>query len=285
MNPIALSFANGSVYFVGLVMVLMCELLLMRYRNRIARTFLSVMIFLGVILIILSATPLAGWVYLAWGIPAAIGFVLFRRESVSTKQKFISIAAMITATIFLCAIEIPYHSPPKLIVPPKTTIYVLGDSISAGVGLNTRCWPTVLGETTEFNVINLAQAGAKVKNAIAQADQITVPNSLVIVEIGGNDMLSGTESSLFRSRLDLLISSLHKNGHQVLILELPLFPFQNTYGEAQRSIAKKYQSSLLPKRYFTRVLGIQKGTLDGLHLSQKGHDEMARIIGGVIKEK
>ncbi len=285
MNPIALSFADGSVFFVGLVLVLACELLMMRFRKRIAQTVLSLFVFLGIFFVALSATPLPGWIYLVWGSSISIGFVLFRGNSVSKRSKTFSATAILLTTFSLCAVEVPYHFPPELSFPENGTIYVIGDSISAGVGLNQQCWPTVLNETSPYRVVNLAQAGATVNNAIDQAKQITVPNSVVIVEIGGNDMLGGTDASLFRNKLEKLLSILRKNNHQVLILELPLFPFQNSYGDAQRSLARKYQYALLPKRYFTRVLGMHKGTIDGLHLSKEGHDEMAKIIAAVIKQK
>ena len=69
------------------------------------------------------------------------------------------------------------------------------------------------------------------------------------------------------------------------MFELPLFPFQNAYGSAQRAVAAKHGVHLLPKRYFAAVLGAEDGTLDGLHLSQKGHDAMAEIMASVIQEK
>jgi lysophospholipase L1-like esterase len=90
---------------------------------------------------------------------------------------------------------------------------------------------------------------------------------------------------VFHSTLDALVASLRANQHQVLILELPLFPFQNAIGRAQRQVVAEHGVAMLPKRYFARVLGTENGTLDGLHLSQAGHDAMARIIAKVIEEQ
>lgn len=67
------------------------------------------------------------------------------------------------------------------------------------------------------------------------------------------------------------------------MFELPLIPFHNSFGTAQRSLAKKYRVALLPKRFLTKVFGIAGGTLDGLHLSQAGHDALAGEIQGVIR--
>lgn len=69
------------------------------------------------------------------------------------------------------------------------------------------------------------------------------------------------------------------------MFELPLCPFQNAYGEAQRSIAAKHHALLLPKRCFAAILGMKDGTIDGLHLSQQGHDAMARMIAGVVRKE
>jgi len=110
-------------------------------------------------------------------------------------------------------------------------------------------------------------------------------SAIVILEIGGNDLIGETDAATFRNHLDLLVSSLRVQPHRVLMLELPLFPFQNAFGAAQRSIAAKYNASLLPKRCFAAVLGTENGTLDGLHLSQKGHEAMAKILVGVIQKE
>jgi lysophospholipase L1-like esterase len=67
-----------------------------------------------------------------------------------------------------------------------------------------------------------------------------------------------------------------------LLPELPLFPFQNAIGQAQRAIAATYGAALLPKWCFAKALGMEEGTLDGLHLSQTGHNEMARILAGAM---
>ena len=157
--------------------------------------------------------------------------------------------------------------------------------MSAGVGTGETCWPEVLADITDFRVVNLAQAGATVEKAIVQAQGITEIHSLVIVEIGGNDLLGNISANVFHHQLELLVSSLCTDGHQVLMVELPLFPFKNAYGRAQRCVVDKYNVSMLPKRYFAKVLGTQGGLLDGLHLSQEGHNAMAKIMADVINKK
>ena len=285
MNPIVLSFADGTTFFVGLALVLVAETLLIRYRNRIARPVVTVLALVGMILVVISATPLPIWAYLIWTIPAVAGLVLLNRAVPPRKIQIVSGSLLLAATMALCIAEAPYHRCPGLVVPGGTSIYVLGDSISAGMGTEHRCWPAVLDEMTPLRVVNLAQPGATVESAIVQAKGIAEPRSLVIVEIGGNDLLGEADASAFQSKLDTLVSLLCSARHQVLLLELPLFPFQNAFGQAQRAMISEHGVAMLPKRYFARVLGMEAGTLDGLHLSQAGHDAMATIIAGVIDKK
>jgi len=284
MNPFILSFADGTTFFVGLALVFIAEALLFRFRNRVARPILTVVGIVGIILVIISATPLPIWAYAVWTIPAVAGIVLVNRSAPPRRLCLICGAVLSASTLALCLAETPFHRRPELRVPKQATVYVLGDSISAGMGTKHLCWPAVLDEMTSLRVGNLAQPGATVESAIAQAQGISEPESLVIVEIGGNDLLGGTTAQAFHTTLDALVSSLRSNRHVVLLLELPLFPFQNAYGVAQRDVARKHGCAMLPKRYFARVLGTQGGTLDGLHLSQAGHDAMAHIIADVLSE-
>lgn len=285
MNPFMLSFADGTTFFVGLALVLVSEALLFRFRNRVTRPSFTVVTIVGIILVIMSAAPLPIWAYAVWTIPAVAGIVLLNRSTPPRRLCLICGLALVASTLALCFAEAPFHRRPALHVPPQTTVYVLGDSISAGMGTKHRCWPAVLDDMTPLRVVNLAQPGATVESAVVQAKGISEPDSLVIVEIGGNDLLGGTTAQAFHTMLDGLVSSLRSNRHDVLLLELPLFPFQNAYGVAQRDVVRKHGCAMLPKRYFARVLGTQGGTLDGLHLSQAGHDAMAETIAEVLNKK
>ena len=285
MNPLFLIIADGTTFFAGLALVLISEGLLIRLRNFISRLILTVLAIIGVILLFISATPLPLWVYATWVIPAIFCLVLLNLASPPQRSVLVCFTILFVSTIGLWVVEAPYLRLPSLAVPNGSTIYVLGDSISAGTGTNERCWPTVLDEMLSCRVVNLAQAGATVDDAIFQAKGISDPRSLVIIEIGGNDMIGGTNATVFQTKLKSLLSSLSSNQHQVLLFELPLFPSQNAYGKAQRDAVRKYGAVMLPKRFFAKVLRTKNGTLDGLHLSQNGHNALARIVADVIHEK
>lgn len=237
----------------------------------------------GVILVLDTATPLPLWTTVSWTILALIGLILLNLEASTQRALLVVCSALLLSTVALCVAEAPHHFAPKLSVPAGTKIYVLGDSISADISSKMRCWPEVLDQTTPFRVVNLAQGGAIVEDAIVQAEGIKRRQSVVIVEIGGNNLLyRRTGDGPFAAGLETLISKLRSEGHRVLMFELPLPPFHNAWAQAQRDIAARYEVDLLPKRYFTKVLGMKNGTVDGIHLSQTGHDKMARIVAGTL---
>lgn len=281
MNPVILAFADGTTFFVGVVLVFIAEASLLWFKNRSVRSALTVCAISGMILVVASATPLPIWIYAGWLLLASCGVILFNRSTGFRRVKLSLCAVLFIATMGLVAIELPYRRATQLTVSPETTIYVLGDSISAGMGEDDRVWPLQLQELSGNRVVNFARAAATVEGALKQAKEITESNALVIVEIGGNDLLGDTEPSSYYESLNQLVGSL-VDEHQVLLVELPLFPFQNGFGEAQRRVAAEHDVALLPKRFFTRVLAVPNSTSDGLHLSQIGHTAMAETMNALI---
>jgi acyl-CoA thioesterase-1 len=139
----------------------------------------------------------------------------------------------------------------------------------------------VLGDVSHLDVTNLALPGATASSALAQEQGIKLVDSLVLIEIGGNDSLGGVSSDQFFKDLDELLAGIPSTCSCVMF-ELPLFPFQNGYGEAQRTLARKHHVVMIPRKCLTAVIGASGNTLDGLHLSQKGHDALALSVFSML---
>ena len=283
MHPLILSFAYGRAFFAGIVLALSANLLLLRFGVGLWRGLLTVLAATGMIFVVISATPAPLWLYVVWGLLSLAGLVLGNLPRTTQRARgWVALAAVI-APATLIFMEAPYHRTPRITVKPGQTVYVLGDSLSAGMATHDRCWPAVLAELTSLRIVNYAQAGATVQSAFAQAQEITLSNTVVILEIGGNDLLGGTDAETFRARLDPLLGYLRASGHVLVMFELPLYPFRNAYGQAQRELAARYGVALLPKRQLTLVLGMTDGTQDGLHLSDAGHAALAKQMAEVIR--
>lgn len=104
----------------------------------------------------------------------------------------------------------------------------------------------------------------------------------MIVEIGGNDLLGATGTEQFARDLDALLQEVSAAGRQIVMFELPLPPLHHEWGRIQRDAARRYDVKLLPRRVFLSVLAGGGATLDSIHLSEVGQQEMARRIWAVV---
>jgi acyl-CoA thioesterase-1 len=283
MNPIVLQLANGNSFFVGLVMIVAALFLRLWFEGRVLGLVLRISYIAGIAFVIFSATPISIWLYGLWfGLCVVAALAVFNNKC-SFQKKMLTSFAVSICSLAMSLIELPYHLSPTIKVSPNQTVFVVGDSISAGISTKERAWPDVFADISHFKVINLAKPAASVETAMGQIAGIVGSNSLVLVEIGGNDLLGYSDSKTFNIQLDQLLAKLTAGNNQVVVFELPLLPFCNAFGKAQRNLAKKYNVILIPKHYMTDVFGLKGGTLDGLHLSQKGHDALANSIYSLLK--
>ena len=282
MNPLLLQFVNGNGFFAGLALVISALSLRLRFQGRFSRPILTVLAIVGSVIVAISGTPISIWFYGLWGASFLWTLVVLEIKSLE-KFKRSAFTLILLTSMFLGITEIPHLLAPTIHISKGQRIFVIGDSISAGMGTKETNWPDVMAKRYGLNVANLAAPGATTESASNQASRIKGGSAVVIVEIGGNDFFGNDDSKLFASCLENLLSGLRQHGHSIFMFELPLPPFYNRYGEIQRALAKKYGATLIPKRFMTHVFGIPDATRDGLHLSQKGHDAMAGSVYGLMK--
>jgi acyl-CoA thioesterase I len=193
---------------------------------------------------------------------------------------------VIAASLCLLAVvlELPYHVITRELRLPSR-IFVIGDSLASGGFGEAKPWPGILETKLAVPVVNLslASAGAQIalERQVPELPLVAVKGELVIIEIGGNDMLDGTGAARFASHLDRLLEV--TAGHRdVAMLELPLLPGRWLYGFSQRWLAWKHGCVLIPKRVLARVLAAPENTSDGIHLTQRGHEALATALAGAV---
>jgi len=286
MESIAFGIANGTAFFVGLGIFWVSVALTIFSKLGLVRSFGNIGCLLSLGIVVLSGTPLPLWEYVAWGI-ITVGFLSsvnrFRNKPFTLQVGTLALAGTVALSMLMAVQELPYRPTPIFRVTPSAQVYVIGDSISAGMGGDKVLWPTVLSQITGLRVTNLAQPGATVESAQKQIAKIPKVPSVVILEIGGNDLLGGVPAWQFRKGLEAILVQLHGGGDQLLMFELPLYPLKNAFGQAQRDLAQKYGVTLVPKRVFTSILETEGATLDGLHLSSSGHRVFASTTAGILK--
>ncbi len=163
-------------------------------------------------------------------------------------------------------------------------LVVLGDSLSAGLGEGEGVpWPFQLRDAHKITVFNLSEAGATTADALRQIKTTDNFPGLIVVELGGNDLLGGRSCAEFEHDLNGILSYLHDHQRTVVMLELPLLPGKNPWGVVQRRLAAHYRSHLIPKRLLVNVLASQGATVDTLHLTGTGHQRLAEMVWSTIE--
>jgi acyl-CoA thioesterase-1 len=285
LNTTAIYFAAGYTFFIGMALATVSGIPALYLRGRLVKGVLRVLAITGALLVVLSGTPLPVYAYGLWLGALVLTLMLSGAEGTTPRirrAKVVMAAALVTASVALCLVESAYWATPRVDVPLGRPVYVIGDSISAGMGGREKPWPEVLSRSSGLAVVNLAEPGATVQSALAQAAKVEDGRALVLIEIGGNDLLSRMGSAEFGLRLDQLLTMLHDRGNPLAMVELPLPPFCNGFGSVQRQLAAKHNVTLIPKRYLAGVLAQEGATLDGLHLSQAGHDRLAHLVAAML---
>ncbi|MGZ8867963.1 MAG: GDSL-type esterase/lipase family protein, partial [Thermoanaerobaculia bacterium] len=208
---------------------------------------LRVLALLAIPLAFFSGTPMP----LVAAIPLTLAaiVVLFRQFK---GRMVVGLLAVVVAA----GIEIPWHVGNAGEVA-RAPLFVLGDSLASGGFGEQSPWPERLGAR------NLSSPSETVASALERDPPVFHANDIVIVELGGNDMLDGTPLAEFERSLDALLGRLR--GTRVVMLELPILPGRWGYGSIQRRLARKHGAALIPKRLLARALTGAGNTTDGLH--------------------
>lgn len=167
------------------------------------------------------------------------------------------------------------------------TILILGDSLSAGHGIDSsRGWARLLQQRLHqkgyrHSVVNASISGDVSAGALARLPQALQRNKpvIVIVEIGGNDGLQGLPLAAMKKNLSHIITASKKRGALVLLLGIRLPPnygpayinlFHNTY----QQVARQKQVVLVP--YFLQGVAGKSELMqqDGIHPRVEGQMRM-----------
>jgi acyl-CoA thioesterase-1 len=160
------------------------------------------------------------------------------------------IALLIGSTITL--VEPVYSQPDK-------TIVVLGDSLSASYGIDTkRGWVSLLeqklkAEKLPYQVVNASISGETTSGGLSRIDSIlqTQRPGLLILELGANDGLRGLPIKEMKSNLTSMINKAQAQQAKVLLVGMRLPPsygkrYSEAFFAAFAEVAKASNVALMP---------------------------------------
>lgn len=279
LNTLIHAVVSGQVFFIGALLLAFGGAVATRPVGQLRqwlRRIEAPAVLLGVALVALSSTPLPLLVY-PCALVALVSYLVScwgRAAHVRPRAGLVLAAAAVASVLA----ELPHHLRQPAPGRQQHEVFVLGDSISAGLGQpGVVPYPQLLHERHGIPVTNLAVSGCNVRGATVLAEKIHTPAGLVLLEIGGIDLLGKHATAALCRDLRSLLDRVATPERTVVMLELPLPPFMAGYGRVQRSLAKEYGAILAPKHVMAGVLCSPGATdpADHIHLTKSGQELMA----------
>lgn len=171
------------------------------------------------------------------------------------------------------------------------SIVVLGDSISAGYGIESgQGWVDLLQKKLDgHTVYNESISGDTSAGGVARIDKALerYKPDLVLLELGANDGLRGLSPAEMKANLSEIIRRARNTGAKVLLLGMKIPPnYGKRYVEMFYTIypqlAKELDVPLVPFILEDVVLDSDKMQTDGLHPNAKAQPIIADKIAAYI---
>lgn len=158
------------------------------------------------------------------------------------------------------------------------TLLVVGDSISAAFGLDTRQgWVSLLEQRLAerghaHRVVNASISGDTSSGGRARLPRLLAEHEpdWVLIELGGNDGLRGLPTAQLRQNLQAMIEDSRNAGAQVMLLGMRLPPnygvrYTRAFEQVFAELADEYRLPWVP--FFLEGVGGVEGMMqaDGIH--------------------
>ncbi|OBZ20639.1 arylesterase [Pseudomonas protegens] len=176
------------------------------------------------------------------------------------------------------------------------TVLIVGDSISAAFGLDTRQgWVALLEKRLKDQGFNDRVVNASVSGDTSAGGQARLPALLaehkpevVILELGGNDGLRGQPPRQLQQNLASMIDSSQAQGAKVLLLGMQLPPnygvrYTQAFSQVYSQLASEKKVALVP--FFLDGVGGHPELMqaDGLHPAVAAQGKLLENVWPTLK--
>ncbi len=177
-------------------------------------------------------------------------------------------------------------------LPAGSRVLALGDSLTAGVGVaSEEAWPALLASRTGWVVANGGVSGDTSSAGLQRLPALLEQHDpvLVLVTLGGNDMLRRMPQQQTIANLQQILSLIKAHGAKPVLLATPQpsiagAVFQHLSApDFYREIAKEQQVVLI-EGAMADVLSDPQLKVDQLHPNAAGHARLADDIFEELKE-
>jgi acyl-CoA thioesterase-1 len=175
--------------------------------------------------------------------------------------------------------------PKEQVVPPGSHVLALGDSLTEGVGVTREeAWPSLLASKTGWVVTNGGVSGDTSAGALQRLPHLLEDQPvLVLVTLGGNDMLRHNPQAETIANLGKIIEMVRAQGAKPVLLATPNpslmgAVFQHlTAADFYQQVADAQKVPLI-RDALSSVLSDPQLKVDQLHPNAAGHALLAEKI-------
>ena len=170
-------------------------------------------------------------------------------------------------------------------------VVFIGDSLVAGADPDRGqddLFVAQLQRRFSTRLINSGSAGDLSKDTLARLDRdaLALQPRLVVVLVGGNDMLDHVPRATLQRNLSQIVERLTEAQIDVVLIETPSGIIVDRYAGVYADVARANRVRLVGEgllRYLFAFSG--RYTIDGIHLNRSGHALVARRLEGLMRGK
>ena len=171
-------------------------------------------------------------------------------------------------------------------IPPGATVVALGDSLTYGTGATPETsYPAFLGAATRWNMVNAGVPGDTAEQGCARLPALLDEHrpALVLVFLGGNDILRLRAARLLRDGLAACVHAAAAAGTPLVLLAVPTF---GVTGFADASVVEDYaKEAKVPwlSPGLGRLLHDDAMRADAIHLNADGYRALAANVATQLR--
>ena len=175
-----------------------------------------------------------------------------------------------------------------------STLLVLGDSLSAGYGINPeKGWVSLLQADLEpkHRIINASISGDTTGNGMARLPLLLEKFNpdYVVIELGGNDGLQGHPLTRVKSNLKTMIELCRQQNARPVLVAMQLPPnygkrYAESFAQLFPKLAGEQNIPLLSFPFETLVTTEGMLQQDGIHPTEKAQPIIKQMVVGELKK-
>jgi acyl-CoA thioesterase I len=179
----------------------------------------------------------------------------------------------------------------------ENTILIIGDSISAGYGIDPKQgWVALLQNrlhtnTYKYQVVNASISGDTTSDGVSRLPTALIQYhpQITLIELGGNDGLRGLQIFIIKDNLQRMIDMAKKAGSKVLVLGVRIPPnygiqYTQQFQQIYLDLAKRSDIGVVP--LFLKNIDDKPAFMqaDGIHPVAAAQDTILNNIWPVLKK-